>query len=144
MNTEKVLKTQNCKILKCKNKSISVYGKNPFCRHHVNTLCELKTQNNIFNEIRCNSTIGMVSLDNKMYCNSHYRTLIAYCNHSDCNIYRYDNVLCYDKKWYCKDHKLKTESFVNKMLPIFQNKLNADLVEKICKIHLKNNTYIFQ
>ena len=138
----KILKIKQCMIHKCKNTSTSVYGKNPFCRQHVHSLCELNTQNNIFNEIRCNSTVPMISLNKKLYCNSHYRTLIYKCNKKKCKKYRNSSELCYDKKWYCKKHKLKKKTFFKEMLDIFHEKLPYDIIEKITKIHLKNNTYV--
>ena len=77
----KLLVEKECTIENCKNKSISVRGENPYCRYHVESLCELKQQKNIFNECRCNSTVGMISCNKKLYCNAHYRTLIYTCNH---------------------------------------------------------------
>ena len=34
-----ILKTQNCKIKKCRYKSISVHGKNPYCKEHSYNFC---------------------------------------------------------------------------------------------------------
>jgi hypothetical protein len=96
---------------------------------------------NVFNERRCNSTVAMVTLDGKMYCNAHYRTLISTCNFEGCNKQRDTNILCHDKKWYCTKHRLCDSIFINKVKGIFDDNLNEDIIERICKTHLKNNTY---
>ena len=134
---------KKCIIKDCENKSISVKNQNPYCREHVYTLCELKTQKNIFNECRCNSTVAMVSCGDKKYCNSHYRTLIQSCNENKCKKIRKNNKLSHDKKWYCKKHiKKQNNLFFSNLLFSFRDKLPSEITEKIYKIHLKNNTYI--
>ena len=137
---EPLLESKCCAFDGCQSLSVSVHGQNPYCREHTHQLCCMSNSKNIFNEVRCNSTVSMISVDGKMYCNSHYRTLIETCGHSECNTSRSNKDLCYDKKWYCDKHKLDTQPFITKMLNVFQ-KLNEDIVNKICKIHFKNNTY---
>ena len=139
--TPSILKIQNCKIKKCLNKSISVHGKNPYCKNHSYDLCCMRNQKNIFNEIRCNATVEMISLDNKMYCNSHFRTLISKCNKRECSVERNNNILSFDKKWYCGKHTPNNGDFIVKMILLFQDKLPKDVIIEICKIHLKSNTY---
>ena len=139
--TPSILKTQNCKIKKCKNKSISVYGKNPYCKEHSQFFCCLKHTKNIFNEIRCNTTVKMISLNNKMYCNSHFRTLLSKCNEDECTVKRNTSELAFDKKWYCDKHKPNNGEFICKMILTFRNDLPKDVITNISKIHLKRNTY---
>lgn len=136
-----ILKTKICIFKGCSYTSISVNGKNPYCREHTNKLCCLRNEKTIFNENRCNSTVKMIEVDGKHYCNAHYRTLITKCNNESCNINRNSNELCFDKKWYCKKHKLSDSLFINKFFSFMQNKLNYDVIHKISKIHLNNNTY---
>ena len=127
----------------CINKSVSVRGQNPYCRDHVHDICQLKNKNNIFNEQRCNSTVKMISCGEKLYCNAHYRTLITTCNENKCKKIRKNNKLSHDKKWYCKKHKIKQNKiFLTNLFLTFKNKLPSEIVEKIYKYHLKNNTYI--
>lgn len=140
-NNEKLLVYATCKYENCQNTSVSVHGKNPYCRKHTTHLCCMSSEKNIFNEVRCNSVVQMVECDNKMYCNAHYRSLIQMCNHNKCTKSRTNRELCYDKKWYCKKHRLDTKKFHTEMVEIF-DKLNSDVVEKICKIHFKRNTYV--
>ena len=140
-STNNLLETQQCQYENCKNTSVSVHGKNPYCRKHTQHMCCMSNNKNIFNEVRCNAVVPMITVDNKTYCNAHYRTLIQNCNHKNCSKTRNNKDLCYDKKWYCNKHKLDTKKFQTEMVEIFDN-LNTDVVEKICKIHFKNNTYI--
>ena len=140
---KKLLVHKNCIIKNCENEAISVKGKNPYCREHVYSLCELKTHKNIFNEYRCNSTVSMVSCGNKKYCNSHYRTLITKCNEKNCKKIRKNNELSFDKKWYCKKHTKKQNMlFLANLFFTFKDILPSEITGKIYKNHLKNNTYI--
>ena len=138
----KVLLYKKCKIENCDKHSISVGGGNPYCRDHVSFLCELKHETNIFNECRCNSSVSMVELENKSYCNAHYRKLIQTCNQKKCKTLRTNNILSFDKKWYCKNHKPNNEKLLAKLFLTFRGKLPPEITEKIYKIHLKNNTYV--
>ena len=138
----KILVHKECFIKECKNKSVSVRGENPYCREHVHSICELKLKNNIFNEYRCNSTVSMVTIGGKQYCNAHYRTLISKCNFEKCTKLRKNNTLSSDKKWYCKKHnKVQNKKMLANMFFCFKNTLPSELTEKIYKIHLKNNKY---
>ena len=76
-----LLKKYKCEIDNCHENSISIYGSNPYCRSHTTSLCTLKHELNVFNETRCNSTVEMISVNDNLYCNAHYRTLISVCNH---------------------------------------------------------------
>ena len=83
----------------------------------------------------------MISLNNKLYCNSHYRTLIQTCNKKGCHVFRDTNELCHDKLWYCEQHKLDENEFKVKMFLYFQNNLPIDIINKIAKNHLKSKPY---
>ena len=140
---KKLLIYKNCRVKNCNNQAISVRGQNPFCREHVYTFCDLKTHKNIFNERRCNSTVSIVCCEGKTYCNAHYRTLIQKCNEKTCSKLRNDNILSFDKKWYCKKHKkIQNKKFLSNLFFIFRSKLPPEITENIYKFHLKNNAYI--
>jgi len=139
---EILLQEHSCRYPDCPRASISVYGGNIYCREHTQHLCCMSGEKNIFNETRCNSVVPMLSVNGKMYCNSHYRTVIQTCNHKNCTKSRTDRNLCYDKKWYCQSHQLDNKKFEEEMNKIFAGDLNKDIVENICNIHFKNNTYI--
>ena len=136
-----LLKKRKCEFHDCDSESTSVYGSNPYCRDHCTLICCDKNEKNVFNEIRCNSTLPMKKYNNKMYCNSHFRNRIKICSHKNCFTYRDNNKLCYDNNWYCSKHKLDDCSFISEMIKIFDNSLPIDIIEKISKIHLKNATY---
>ena len=138
-----ILVSKKCVIKDCKNTSVSVKGLNPYCREHVNSICELKYKNNIFNECKCNSTVSMVSCEGKTYCNAHYRTLIYKCNNHKCKKIRKNNKLSFDKRWYCNKHQTEhNKKFLSNLLLTFKYNLPIELIVKIYKIHLKNNLYI--
>lgn len=138
-----ILVHKECIIDKCKNKSISVRGQNPYCREHVFKFCRLNSEKNIFNECRCNSTVSMMSSGDKLFCNAHFRTLIYKCNHKSCKILRNNNNISYDTKWYCKRHKKKqNKKVLTNIFLIFRNKLPPEIIEKIFTNHLKKDISI--
>jgi hypothetical protein len=137
----KILQCNKCIEPNCDNVSCSVHGKNPYCREHVEEKCCLSGETNIFNEKRCNATIEMITCGGKMYCNGHYRTLISTCAHKDCQMKRSSNNLCYDKRWYCVKHQLKQSYFNKYMIERVFSSLDIDVVNKICDIHQKNDSY---
>lgn len=131
-----------CKFKKCSNKSISIYGSNKYCRNHTEKLCCMNSKNNIYNEKRCNSTVEMITLNDQIYCNAHYRTLISTCHHPSCNVERDSNYLSFDKYWYCEEHKPSKNIFISNMIHGFSQKgLYPELIYKICDIHLKSDSY---
>ena len=137
-----ILIHKKCKFDDCDNKSISIYGCNPFCRDHTVSLCSLKNEHNIFNEKRCNTTIEMIEYKGKVYCNSHFRTLISTCHHENCNIERNSNYLNFDKMWYCEKHKPSDSDFILNMIHAFQQKnIPVEIINTICNLHLKKQTY---
>lgn len=140
---DKILVHKECIVDLCNNEAISVRGENPYCREHVKNKCELNSTKNIFNESRCNSTVQMINCCGKVYCNSHYRTMIFKCNNKACNKVRKNNKLSFDKKWYCKKHtKKQNHDFLANLFYVFKNRIPGEITENIFKIHLKNNEYI--
>lgn len=137
-----ILKVNTCKIKKCRQQSISVYGMNPFCRDHVYSLCSMSTQKNIFNEVRCNATVQMININNNSYCNSHYRKLIYHCNDKKCTTTRNTNILGYDFMWYCNKHKLDDKFVLSNLIFCLKQKLPVDIIKKIYINHINSNPYI--
>ena len=128
-----------CKFKKCKNKSFSVYGSNKYCKNHTIHLCKLNHCKNIFNEIRCNTTVEMMEFNNNLYCNSHYRTLISKCSHENCDSKRNTNYLSTDKKWYCDEHiKEQENKFLVNMIHAFEEKNIPSEITKIIVDKHKN------
>ena len=139
-----ILVKKKCKYPKCSSFSISIYGQNNLCRHHVESLCHLSNTPNIFNTLRCNSTVSLTKYCKHLYCNSHFRTLIFKCSSTNCETLRYNNVLCYDKLWYCDKHRLDHSKFLANMFFIFKQKsLPPEIVFSIWNKHFKNNRIIF-
>ena len=138
-----ILIHKNCIMNKCKNKAVSIRGENEYCREHVRSLCLLKNEKNIYNECRCNSTVPMITVNSKKYCNSHYRTLIFKCNEHKCEKERKDNKLSFDKKWYCKKHKkMQDDKLLTQLFLVFREKIPPEITHKISKNFLTNNNFI--
>lgn len=140
--TMKLLKRKRCQTHNCEQTAISVYGENPYCREHTIEMCELQNALNVFNEVRCNSSVPMVLFYGKRYCNSHFRKLIMKCNHQKCFVSRNSTELCFDKYWYCDQHKLKEKDLLLKLAVIFRHKLPFEIIQIICKYHFKNKLYV--
>ena len=137
-----ILIHKKCKSKNCKFISVSIYGSNKYCRDHTIKRCCMNNEKNIYNEVRCNTTIKMMKLKGKTYCNSHFRTLISTCQHPNCNVERDSNYINFDKFWYCDNHKPKENKFLFNMIHAFRQKnLPVDIISKICKKHLNNETY---
>ena len=137
-----ILKSKKCKYHHCIHNSTSVHGSNIFCRQHTISQCALKSQLNVYNDMRCNSVVPMITFRGKLYCNSHYRTLIMNCNHKKCIKTRDTSELGFDKYWYCKKHQLTEQELLVKLAVIFKNKLPFEIIQKICKYHFKNKIFI--